>query len=262
MCNEKNDVEEKLAKSLTAESTNLLPFLPYLLQDLWELGSNPSDIIKLMQKHFTDLGKRKILDLACGKGAVAIRIAETLKAKVKGVDIIPEFIEFAKIKVIELGLNAYSQFIVGDINEVVLEEKDYDCVILGAVGDVLGTPKETLMKMKKTIKPYGYMIIDDVYLDCEDTIQINNKKHEYLTYNQWHGLFEETGISVVDWLINHADHEQNDSNTQAIIVRAMELTKLYPQHKELFEGYIESQKSECEDLENNLIGVTWLLKIK
>jgi len=32
------DVKEKLAKSLTAETTELIPYLPYLLQDLWELG--------------------------------------------------------------------------------------------------------------------------------------------------------------------------------------------------------------------------------
>jgi len=37
-------VEEKLAKSLTAESVELIPYLPYLLQDLWELGSSPPDM--------------------------------------------------------------------------------------------------------------------------------------------------------------------------------------------------------------------------
>lgn len=41
-----SNVEEKLAKSLTAESTELIPYLPYLLQDLWELGSSPKDIIE------------------------------------------------------------------------------------------------------------------------------------------------------------------------------------------------------------------------
>ena len=33
-------IEEKLARSLTADSTQLIPYLPYLLQDLWELGRN------------------------------------------------------------------------------------------------------------------------------------------------------------------------------------------------------------------------------
>lgn len=259
---EKSDTEEKLAKSLTAESTNLLPFLPYLLQDLWELGSNPSDIIKLMQKNFTDFEKIRILDLACGKGAVAVMIAKALKVKVKGVDIIPEFIEFAEKKALELGVATSCRFIVGDINKTIMEEKDYDCAIFGAVGDVLGKPKETLMKLKRTIKPYGYMIIDDVYLDCEDTNQISNQNYEYLTYEQWQELFQEAGITVVDCITNNVDDQQNDSNTQSIIARAMELIQHYPQHKNLFEGYIESQKSECEDLENNLVGVTWLLQIK
>ncbi|WP_207706943.1 hypothetical protein [Alkalibaculum sporogenes] len=45
-----SNVEEKLAKSLTAESTELIPYLPYLLQDLWELGSSPKDIINMIQK--------------------------------------------------------------------------------------------------------------------------------------------------------------------------------------------------------------------
>ena len=43
-----SDVEEKLAKSLTAESVELIPYLPYLLQDLWELGSSPKDMIHLI----------------------------------------------------------------------------------------------------------------------------------------------------------------------------------------------------------------------
>ncbi|MGE5494631.1 MAG: hypothetical protein ACM3S4_04950 [Burkholderiales bacterium] len=41
----KSDMREKVAKSLTAESTALLPYLPYLLQDLWELGSSPDEIV-------------------------------------------------------------------------------------------------------------------------------------------------------------------------------------------------------------------------
>ncbi|OPZ94067.1 MAG: hypothetical protein BWY74_00853 [Firmicutes bacterium ADurb.Bin419] len=60
-------VEEKLAKSLTAESTELIPYLPYLLQDLWELGSSPKDIIDMTQKHIQISKEMKVLDLTCGK---------------------------------------------------------------------------------------------------------------------------------------------------------------------------------------------------
>jgi len=57
-------VEEKLAKSLTAESTELIPYLPYLLQDLWELGSSPKDILDMITKHINVSDETRVLDLA------------------------------------------------------------------------------------------------------------------------------------------------------------------------------------------------------
>jgi len=65
-------VEEKLAKSLTAESVELIPYLPYLLQDLWELGSSPKDILEMITKHIPVSKETKVLDLACGKGAAVL----------------------------------------------------------------------------------------------------------------------------------------------------------------------------------------------
>lgn len=43
-----------------------------------------------------------------------------------------------KIKQIHIWLVVYVIFTVGDINQSVLSEKDYDITILGAVGNVLG----------------------------------------------------------------------------------------------------------------------------
>jgi len=91
-------VEEKPAKSLTAESVELIPYLPYLLQDLWELGSSPPDIISLITKHADVSGQPTVLDLACGKGAVSIQLAKELGCQTKGIDLIPEFIDFAPKK--------------------------------------------------------------------------------------------------------------------------------------------------------------------
>ena len=45
------------------------------------------------------------------------------------------------------------EFLIGDINEAVKAEKDYDGVIFGAAGaDVLGGPAEALGKLKSTVK--------------------------------------------------------------------------------------------------------------
>ena len=130
--------DEKLAKSLTAESTEIIPFLPYLLQDLWELGSSPKDMIDLISKNMIISKNTKILDLACGKGAVSISIAQRFGCQIKGIDLIPDFIDVAKEKSQEYKVESLCEFVAGDINESVEIEKSYDIVILGAVGEVLG----------------------------------------------------------------------------------------------------------------------------
>jgi SAM-dependent methyltransferase len=260
MFNLKSDIQEKLAKSLTAETIDLLPFLPYLLQDLWELGSSPSDIVALIQKHILISENTTILDLACGKGAVSIRAAQVLKTKVKGVDIIPDFIKYAERKAIEHGVDLFCRFAIEDINETIKVPQNFDCVIFGAVGNVLGTPQETMMKLKNVIKPKGYIVIDDAYLKSEGVTDIKYQNYDYLTYDQWLKIFEEAGLTIVDGITSNDDDSKNDFNTRLIASRADGLIKQYPLQKKLFEEYIQSQKNECEDLENSLVGITWLLQ--
>lgn len=88
-------VETKLAESLSSSSTELIPFLPYLLQDLFELGSSPMDMLNIIQTCIPHPHSLKVLDLACGKGAVSIGLAKALKCQIKGIDLMPDFIEAA-----------------------------------------------------------------------------------------------------------------------------------------------------------------------
>lgn len=145
-------VEEKLAKSLTAESIELIPYLPYLLQDLWELGSSPRDILDLITEHIQVSKETRVLDLACGKGAVSVNLAKELGCMVKGIDLMPEFIAFALDKAQEFGVGELCEFVVGDITKLVETEKGYDLVILGAVGDVLGNSRGNNQEAKEDNK--------------------------------------------------------------------------------------------------------------
>ncbi|MCC5894752.1 MAG: hypothetical protein JJU16_04760 [Alkalibacterium sp.] len=49
---------------------------------------------------------------------------------------------------------------------------------------------------------------------------------------------------------------------EKITHRANELKMRYPEASDLFESYITSQKAECKDLTNEIIGVTFLLQSK
>ena len=258
-------IEEKLARSLTAETTELLPFLPYLLQDFWELGSDPDVMIKLIEKHVNISENMRILDLACGKGAASVRIAQKLQVGVKGIDLIPDFVEFASKKAQEYDVDGLCHFAVGDINESVKAETGYDCVIYGAAGDVLGSPADTLRKLKSTIKPGGYILIDESYLpDDGKQEDVKYSNYEYLTEKQWLALFSKAGLELLDTVsgADAADANNPDSTKGMafITARANELIAKHPDKKEIFEGYLRSQQNEYDDIGGSLVCVTWILR--
>ncbi|MBE0700808.1 MAG: class I SAM-dependent methyltransferase [Acholeplasmataceae bacterium] len=248
-------IEEKLAKSLTADTIELIPYLPYLLQDLWELGSSPNDMVHLISKHILVTNETKVLDLACGKGAVSIHIAKTFGCHVKGVDIMPEFIEDAIRKAKEYGVEAICEFVVADINISVEIEKDFDVVILGAVGEVLGNPEETLHKLSATIKTDGYVLLDDGYA-------ISESDAANLTKNKYLKQIKKAGFQLIeDLLVNEAEFiDVVEEQMEKLSIRTNELKKKHPKHAHLFDQYLKSQLAEIDELENDLIGVTMLLK--
>jgi len=236
--------------------------LPYLLQDLWELGSSPRDIIGLIKKHIPLTKNTKVLDLASGKGAVAINIAKELGLHVNGFDLLPDFVDFACNKADEMGVAALCNFAVGDVNEVVKIQKDYDCVIFGAAGNILGNPAETLTKLKDTIKPGGFIIIDEGYLP--DDVATSNEdvkwqNYDYLHRSQWLQLFADNDLALIEELQNTEEYDF-DADNKAIATRAAELAAKHPDKKTIFDGYVQSQLDECDDLENSIIAITWILQ--
>lgn len=249
-------VEEKLAKSLTAESVELIPYLPYLLQDLWELGSSPPDIISLITKHADVSGQPTVLDLACGKGAVSIQLAKELGCQTKGIDLIPEFIDFAQKKAQEYAVEHLCTFVVGDINKVITVEQDYDIVVLGAVGDVLGTPAQTIRILKRTVKRRGYILIGDAYARTDASINCISRE-------SWLTLFDKAGVTLLGEKISAATEckQTNDQQQAAIVLRANELTEKYPDKAALFDRYLQCQQAECDELENEVSAVTMLLQV-
>ena len=253
------ETEEKLARSLTAETTELLPFLPYLLQDLWELGSSPKEMTRLIKKHIAITENTKILDLACGKGAVSVNVAKSLHVNVCGFDLLSDFIEYAKKKAKEYGVDSLCRFERGDVNDVVLTEKGYDCVIFGAAANILGSPKETLDKLVKTIKPQGYILMDEAYLSDKASIEQVKYKYEYLTHEQWMKLFQACNLRLVEEIPVKEEYDFDFEN-KSIAARAKELATKHPEKQAIFEGYVQSQLNECDDLENTVVGVTWMLQ--
>jgi 2-polyprenyl-3-methyl-5-hydroxy-6-metoxy-1,4-benzoquinol methylase len=86
------DLWISVLESLDGKDPRVLPYLPYLLQDRWELGSSAEVVAGLVKKHARVHDRTlRILDLGCSKGAVAIRLARELD----GVDAMADFVASA-----------------------------------------------------------------------------------------------------------------------------------------------------------------------
>ena len=251
------DTAQKLAQSLTADSADIIPFLPYLLQDLWELGSSGSEMADLLRRHVSITPGFAALDLGCGKGAVSVALASRLGIRMRGIDIMEDFIRTAKQKAAEYGVSHLCEFVTGDIKKAVLTERGYDLVIYGAVGDVLGTRAEILRALKSAVRPGGYILLDDAYRPDDTEPPLSG---EYLTFEEWRALIEQAGLSLI--ALSDAPERPDDDarDFECIRRRAQELIHAYPQRRDMFERYVKSQRDEYDDLADSIVGAVFLLR--
>ena len=254
-----DDIKKSITVSLDGQDEELFPYLPYLLQDLWEIGASPDVMIALLEKHrLQQKPQLKILDLGCGKGAVSIRLAEAFACQVTGIDAMPEFIDEAVKWAQKHRVEQLCRFEVGDIRERIDSSRDFDIAILGSIGPVLGDVENTLKQVKTCIKPGGYILLDDGYLKEESSLE----SEVYLRRDEVLAQIRRSAMELVEEYVLEDDFiEESDRDIFAAIKqRAGELIEHYPGKRALFEGYLDAQERENEILEHEVVCVTWLLE--
>ena len=88
--------ENSILESLSGNNEPILEYLPYILQDLWELGGGKEEMITILKNNFNNEIKNfNVLDLCCGKGANLIVLASVLGCKGLGIDLFEPFISEA-----------------------------------------------------------------------------------------------------------------------------------------------------------------------
>ena len=88
--------------------------------------------------------------------------------------------------------------------------------------------------------------------------------YEYLTEKQWSALFSEAGLALLDAVSGadaaNANNPDSNEGMAFITARANELIDKHPDMKDIFEGYIQSQQNEYDDIDGRLVCVTWMLR--
>lgn len=237
----------------------IVTFLPALLQDFWELGSEPELVVSWLREEGIGVQSR-VLDLGCGKGAVALGLAEAVGCRVDGVDALPAFVTIAQQEAYRRGVEDLCRFEVGDLRETVRHARDYDAVLLVSVG-VLGSPAEVVGGCRQCVVPGGLMIFDDSYLLEPGRVEFSG--YELLaTYEETLRQLTSYGDRLVRERIVPAEEvrAQNRRYTTWIERRADELAARHPEHAAAFRAYVERERQECAILENSVTCAGWMLQ--
>lgn len=254
------DLNESAINSLDISDEQLLPFIDYLLQDLWEIGSSSQKMIDILEKNkvAAKFEKLKILDLGCGKGGISIPIAKKYNAEVTGIDAMQEFINTANKKAKEWGVEKKCSFIAGDAEEEIKKLNGFNIVMFASVGPILGNIYESLKLVEKCIVEDGFVLIDDCYLPDKAVSDYTRCLRETEFFNQ----VKKSNFVITDKLIHSVDEttQADDYIYKEIEKRVNELSVLHPDKKKLFEDYLYTQRKENYALENELKCVLLLLQ--
>lgn len=243
-------LEESIAAAMDAQQdTAIVPFLPYIFQDWWELGTPSEIVLKIVQNHYKDYSNLQVLDLGCGKGAVSIKLAEVLRCKCYGIDAISEFIAAAKERAKEYGVDALCRFEVGDVREKIKELEKFDIFIFGATGPIFNDYYTALTVLSKHLTDEGIIIIEEAYIDENNTFQ----HPPLVTRKKLLEQFAQAGMKLIDETVGkHSEFADSSEDMESIVKRCNELKLKYPQKVSLFENYIQNQASEYDILENKV----------
>jgi len=253
-------IEECVVTAMDGSDKELFPFLPYILQDLWEIGADPDTIIKLIGKHCGNRIGINVLDMGCGKGAVSVRVSKSFGCRCHGIDAIPEFIEYARRKAREFSVEHLCTFETDDIREKVKYLSGYDVVILGAIGPVFGDYFSTLTALSGCINDNGIFVIDDGYIDDDSDYRHPLIFRKSTLLRQ----IADAGMDLVENETMDRDDikDSNDYIFEHLKKRCCELIETYPGKRNIFLDYIRKQEIENDVLENKVTGATMVIKKK
>jgi len=254
-----DESRKSVADSLETKPA-LVVHMPYLLQDMWALGSSADLICKMVGKLNLKSGGMGILDLGCGKGAVGIKIASAWGIHVTGIDLMEEFLSDAREKAKARSVSHLCNFIMADIIRYVKIPHYFELVILASLGNIFGSVTQTVKILRTQVAEGGYIMIDDGFLKSKKRTNRRGYGH-YRNHEEsikaltkfGDRLLEEADTSVISSEINRIYLEK-------ITNRARELIARLPELRGELEAYLRLQADECNFIDKEISGALWLLQ--
>ena len=237
-----------------------LRFIPELLADLWVLGASLDVIVDLLGP--LDLpATPRILDAGSGKGAVAITLAQQFGFQALGIDGFRPFVDEARKEAEARGVSHLCRFEFGDLHDALPTLHDFDAVIYAALGGILGTVDQCVGLLRETVRPSGYLVIDDGFLAGTERVREPGYEN-YAPHEETLALLAAHGDEVLREVIVPVEdiRDINRRQTELIRKRAEGIIRRSPSAAASIMEYLERQERECALLETEVVGAVWLLR--
>jgi len=130
--------------------------------------------------------KGTALDIGCGSGEMAVKLAQMTDLTVIGLDIEPEVIEAGKRKAKEAGLSDRAQFVCADAHSLPFADESIDLVMSKGTIPFLRDQVLAVKEIHRVLKPGGVAFIGGGfgrYTSAEEESQIRGGRRE-----AWYGV--------------------------------------------------------------------------
>ncbi len=220
------------------------------MADLSALGSSPRLVVAMLTRAGVSRGAR-VLDLACGKGAVGIAVARGLGAEVTGVDGFGAFIDGAREAAERAGVAGRCEFRVQDVRKVRPRDR-FDVVMMLGLFGVEGS----LPILRRCVRPGGVFVLDDA------TCAEGEGDDEGLTRSRARGLIEAGGDAIVEvWRQTPgAARRQNDALYARLKGRVDRLARETPSLREDLRAFLRGQRHANRLLAGSLRSTIWVVR--
>jgi cyclopropane fatty-acyl-phospholipid synthase-like methyltransferase len=152
-------------------------------------------------------GQRQ-LDLACGKGEMLCRWAQSFGITGRGVDISEVFLRAARERASELGVSELVAFDRADAADMDVDDQQYDVVsCIGAtwIGD---GPAGTIEHLRPRMTKDGLMLIGEPFWHEQPPAEAARAQHPLDEFTSLIGtleIFESTGMQLVEMVLADGD---------------------------------------------------------
>jgi SAM-dependent methyltransferase len=178
---------------------------------------------------------QQVLDVGCGVGTTAIRVASSLGAQVTAVDVAPMMLERATANVRSAGLRERVTIQHGDICDLFFHDGSFDRVVAEAVTMFVDRPRAT-HELVRVCKPGGRVLATEFYWRKPPTPEA---RHIFLdvvcpgmqfdSLEDWVRLYTSAGLADVQVETGPFDmmtpsgflHDEGVGNGLAVMLRAM-----------------------------------------